>query len=482
MACSGASPRSPSGGLVTAPAAPTSLLRLARGGGAVRAYDGRSLAPLDWSSEVLPALSAVVGADVDQRRLVVVDGKRGLISLDLGTRRPRQMGGGVAAAALGPDGTVWTIDTALGLTAFGRRSTVRTAKALPGLPRTLYGTLSGRLLTLDRRGTTLRTVGGSQPASDLTVVSGALATTMYGEMLAVAADSGVILYEPERRSAPRFVPVDGRARAVAFSPSGHRIFVGTESEGLAEFDRFGDLDQRGQIDLPSPVEALRMDRDGRWLLVRPARRDSVWVVDLQARKTVAAIATDWASDLPAITAPGLVAVRWQQDVVLVNVGGPRPVETARVEGGAADLWLPLDWSPSRRRATVPSADSVPVVAAPNDGSALEARIDSALAEPTAATGTPEDSLAGGAEANTDRPSGKLYLQVSSSRNPAWVNSLAEQLQRQGLKATVLSPALPDEPYRVVLGPYPTREAAEEAGRLVGMPSFVISVAPPAALR
>jgi len=39
---------------------------------------------------------------------------------------------------------------------------------------------------------------------------------------------------------------------------------------------------------------------------------------------------------------------------------------------------------------------------------------------------------------------------------------------------VLPPTRSDEAHRVVLGPYATREQAEETGRKIGMPSFVVS--------
>jgi len=68
----------------------------------------------------------------------------------------------------------------------------------------------------------------------------------------------------------------------------------------------------------------------------------------------------------------------------------------------------------------------------------------------------------------------VYLQVSSSQNPAWADELSQKLKAAGLPAAVLQPARSDEAYRVVLGPYATREQAEETGRGIGMPSFVVT--------
>ena len=49
---------------------------------------------------------------------------------------------------------------------------------------------------------------------------------------------------------------------------------------------------------------------------------------------------------------------------------------------------------------------------------------------------------------------------------------AWQLEQQGLPSSVLDPRGPDEGYRVVLGPYPTREAAESTGKRLGRPFFI----------
>jgi cell division septation protein DedD len=81
-----------------------------------------------------------------------------------------------------------------------------------------------------------------------------------------------------------------------------------------------------------------------------------------------------------------------------------------------------------------------------------------------------DSIPATLEAN-------VWLQVSSSQNPDWAEDLAEQLRIDGHPAGVWRPDVPEESYRVVVGPYLTREAAEEAGRRLGRPFFIVQRGP-----
>ncbi len=127
------------------------------------------------------------------------------------------------------------------------------------------------------------------------------------------------------------------------------------------------------------------------------------------------------------------------DLIAYDLSKPDFPETGRVQGGAADLWLPLAWTPETGTASAdapPSADST--VVAP----------DSAAADT------------------------RVYLQVSSSQNRDWSAELARQLEQQGLPARVLDPRAGEEGFRVVLGPYPSREAAESTGRRLGRPFFI----------
>jgi hypothetical protein len=194
-----------------------------------------------------------------------------------------------------------------------------------------------------------------------------------------------------------------------------------------------------EIDLPGPAVGLQGDLFGQWVLVRPASGDSAWVVDVGRSGFVGTVDVEWDEDLPAVVSPSTLLTRRGKDVVAVNLAGDGFPVRGTIEGGAGDTWLPLAWHP-------PQEENVPANA---DSAALAAAADSARAA-------------------------AVYLQVSSSQNPEWAEELSQKLRTAGLPAAVLKPARSDEAYRVVLGPYATREQAEETGRGIGMPSFVVT--------
>jgi hypothetical protein len=203
-------------------------------------------------------------------------------------------------------------------------------------------------------------------------------------------------------------------------------------------DRFEGTPLR-EIELPGPAKGLRSDPYGSWVLVQPESADSVWVIDIGTGKYLGATEARWSDDLPAVAAPHTLLLRRGADIVALDLGDKGFTETGRVEGGASDFWLPIAWHPAQE-------DEVPVEA----DSATLAASDSAAARPT------------------------IYLQVSSSQNPTWASELSEKLRAAGLPAAVLTPRRSEEAYRVVLGPYATREQAEETGRKLGMPSFIVT--------
>ena len=90
--------------------------------------------------------------------------------------------------------------------------------------------------------------------------------------------------------------------------------------------------------------------------------------------------------------------------------------------------------------------------------------------PPAAPGT----AAANATASVPNPAGTIYLQVSSSQNSEWAQALAKQLKDGGFPAKVLDPKTSDESYRVVVGPYGTRDEADAVGKRLGRPYFIMT--------
>lgn len=426
----------------TNPAPRVTLMRFPRAGGAAELYRLPGLDRIDWTSrETLPPLARAVGADLDERLVYLADTARRVVALDLETGRVRSRDylANVRDAAVGPTGALYTVDQADSVTLVVRRNRFRLAGRLPGRPRELYGTGSDQLLAVvPGDGNRLAVLDRAAPPKVVRLPDGDPAATFWGDLVAVAADSAVVLYEPRAREPVRSLDVGGRAKTVVFSPSGHHLYVAGDGDDLVVVDRFNErvIDE---IDLPGPVGALRPDPFGHWLLVRPPETDSVWVVDLARRRYVGAWATRWGADLPAVAGVRTLLLRQGGDLVAYDLGR-QGAEAGRIRGGAADLWLALAWSPEPREAEEAPADTAEA-AADTTGSA------------------------------------RVYLQLSSSQNPTWADAFARQLRDADLPASVLPPREGEDGYRVVLGPYPSREEAEDVGRRLGRPFFIYQ--PPA---
>jgi hypothetical protein len=421
----------------TAPVA--SVLRLPRSGGFAHLYRIPGLSESSWkAAEKLPTLKRVVGGDLEQRLVFAVDAKNNLIGLDLDSRRVRIFLPQVRHAAIGPDGAVYAIDTGSAVTQFVRRTPLRFRTKLAAPPRALYGTINGSLVVIPAsdRGEAVA-LGPDQAQGQANLPAGDARATFLGDMVAIATDTGVVLYEPQAKRMLRTLDASN-AHAVAFSPSGHRLYVARGKNKIAVLDRFSG-DQIDTIDLPGDARELRTDFLGGWLLARPVLGDSVWIVDIGEGQLAGTVATRWSADLPAVAGLRTLLVRAGSNVRALDLSAKGFPVTGTIEGGADDEWLPLGWlPPSEQEAAVAAADS--------------AAVDSAAAA--------------GASA--------IYLQVSSSQNSSWAQELADKLKAAGLPASVLPSKKADEGYRVVLGPYATREQAEATGKGLGMPSFVIT--------
>lgn len=380
----------------------------------------------------LPPVDRVLGLDPESEFLFVATPKKELLALDLGSGRVDTVATGVAQAALGPDGTLYAVDTLRRVISLSRRTRFAWPQPLTALPRDLFGATDQHLVGVIPQDRLLVAAADQPPTVHPIAAGGDVTATRWGDLVAVASDSGVTFYDPLGRRNPSFVRVGDSPRALAFSPSGHRIYIARRDvPGLAVLDRY----ERRELDgvaLPGPVAALRLDPLGRWLLARPAVGDSAWIVDLPIKRHTGIVPTEWQSDLPAISPDGMLIYRRNNDVLAVRPDSL--TEIGKVVRGAADLWILTTWLPRGVPASIASAAQ-------------------------------SDTAGAGAE-------GPLYVQVSTSQNPEWSGHLADDLSRAGMAARVLPPQHADDGYRVVLGPFTTRAQAEATGRRLGRPFWI----------
>src|SRR5205807_1158326 len=267
----------------------------------------------------------------------------------------------------------------------------------------------------------LLTAAADQPPTSRPLPAGSdVAATRWGDVVAVATDSGVLVMDPLGRREATFIALSDHPRALVFSPSGHRIYVARRTEpGLAAIDRY-DQEEIDGVALPLPAEAIRLDPLGRWLLAKPTGGDSVWGVDLPVKRLLGSVPCTWRVDLPAISPDGSLLVPRGNDIVAYRPDSL--IETGRAKGGASDFWMLTAWRP-------------------------RGSYRGAFADADAGAAAPADQAAA---ADTAGPEGPMYVQVSTSQNEAWSSEMAQQLTRAGLGARVLQPKNPDDGYRVVL--------------------------------
>jgi cell division septation protein DedD len=446
-------------------------LRLPANGGTLRAYALPGLAPLPWpiAGRSSPA-RGVVGMDVAGRRLLFRDTVGAIAAFDLVAQHERTVAPRGTLAAMAAHGVLLAVDrrgAVVESQPWGSRSWpdtlgggVHEVFAAPG-PRLLLvrGNAAESLVAVSRDGG-IAFAAATPSASDRTA-------TRDGDAVAFATDSGVVVLEDREARVPWFVRLSGTPRAVAFSPSGHRLYVALRARGeLAVVDRFARA-EHGSIPLPGPAAALRGDPWGRVLFVRPAdtalARAETWVVGVAAGRLLGRLATEWDTDLPTVSPGGVVLAREGDAVVTREVHSLDSL--GAVPDGAADYWFVGAWAPSGAAAAIRQQARVADVASPTPRQS---------AAPAPAAAAPATALADAkATPPAAAPARRLWVQVSVSQSEPASRDLAASLVAARHPAQVVPPRGEGDGWRVVVGPFTTRDEAEAAGRSLGRPFFIV---------
>jgi cell division septation protein DedD len=475
------------------------VLRFPRSGGVARAFAYPRLDSVVWSaSSKAPALTRLLGFDDGAGSVLAEDAKGGIVRVDLRrgdvTRDPATKlsdfvsADGAAAYGVGADGSVTRL-TPAGSWTFKPPTPAHDVVPQP----------DGTLLVLANRGEGTM-VWLIRPPEDRIADSVLLPRvtksirTPAGDRVYFPVDSGLVGVRGRDLQIVPSLKLPGKPRAVVTSPSGDRIYVSADSSNeLLVVDRYsGNVSTR--IALPSAASALRMDPTGRYVLARAGETDTAFVISVSTDRMVGEAPTLWRADLPAVAPNGWLALLRGKDVVLVDAESLAPRKT--IAGGAADDWMFISWNGFRPRAasldqpvtfesndTVqrdttenPFAGATPSAGdtAAQDSAKSEAPLPAAHQVPP---GTPPVSARPAAPDSAQKQSG-FTVQFAALRDQGAAADALKDVHVSGATPRLVATTRDGVTiYRVVIGPFPTREDAERVARTSGKSYWVYEGAP-----
>lgn len=447
------------------------VLRVPRAGGEARVDAYPRTDSLVWQSgDRVPALERVLGFDDDGGTVAFVDakGRPGWVDLREGSISIASHDKLTAPVSI--DGSA--IYGIAGKGVVERFTPTGDWKLTPPHPATaLFPQSDGSLIILSAdgaRSTAWRVRPPETKLEDtalLPPVRRVLRTQLGDRVYALGQNELVGLRTRNMESIPP-IDLEHDVTALVATPSGDRVFLADSTNQLAVIDRYrGKLTDR--LALPGVASDLRMDPDGRYLLARPSRGDSAWVVALGTSQVIGVVTTAWRVDLPFVAGDGSIALADGKDVSIVD--GETLRERARARGGAADYWYPFVWNGFRKPADLGGAPA-PVVA-PTDSAAAAADSSPSPAPPpadTAASRTPGPP-----------PVAKGFtVSFAALLSESRARDLANQISVGGQHPRIATSVRDGTTiYSVVLGPFPTRDAADKAGRASGQSYWVYEGAP-----
>ncbi|MDB4908129.1 MAG: Sporulation protein [Gemmatimonadetes bacterium] len=292
-------------------------------------------------------------------------------------------------------------------------------------------------------------------------------TVTTGDRLYFVVDSGLVGIRSRTMEWITPLSLTATVTDAVATPSGDRIYVATQASAVVQvFDRYQNkVVQR--IELPGVTRDLRMDPVGRYLLARPERGDSAWIVAVGTDRVIGSVSTDWRSDLPLVSPDGSVLVAQGADVAAID--GETLTHRADIVGGAKDSWYAFTWNgfrPRDKRLDLPvQFDTNPPAVA------IDTSVHDSTASATDSTGSAKPAAR--APAATAPTRAGWTVSFAAVLDEAKARDLASQIRVGGVAPRVLQTNRDGATiWRVVLGPYPTRDEAEKVGKDSGRAYWV----------
>jgi hypothetical protein len=452
------------------------VLRVPRGGGLARVVAFPQVDSTIWTSTgALPALDHVLAFDDDEGSIAFVDihGRSGRLNLRVGTVSITSRERLLSPASVS------------GSTIFGVTLSGSVVRMTPVGDWTFVPPRPARLV-FPQRDTSILVLSGEGDATTLWRVRPPLQAvkdslhipavtrsvpTPLGDRVYFASKAGLFAVDTRTLKATGRIRAIRGVAAMAVTPSGDRVYVATDSSNTIQIvDRYRNQ-LAGQISLPRRVSGLRLDPLGKYLLARDSTRDSVWIVAVGTNRLIGTVRSAWRGDLPFVAPNGAIATAVGRDVWFIDPIALRPL--VHVPDGASDFWFGFWWTGLRPQAT---ALDQPV---PLD----TMRDTAALAPPPAAPLSPADTTSVHAARpkadSTPFTQNGFWIQFAAYLVQQRAQDLAAQIHVGRENASIVVGIVNGVPiYRVVLGPYPTREEADRIAAASGQASTYVHAGPP----
>jgi cell division septation protein DedD len=463
-------------------------LRIPRAGGIAHAYLFPHLDSSVWSAGGAPPPGRVLGFDPDAGLVALTDDKGQPRRIDLRLGEVRTATKSKLAGVASVNGS-----DIYGIVAPG--NVIRLTPSgdwtfkPPVAAQSVFPQVDGSVVIAGAVGTSTR-LWKLQPPDEEILDTATLADVsrgpraQAGDRIYFASKNGLAGVRTRDLSPLKAIRLRGDARAMVATPSGDRVYVAlAESPKIAVVDRYSES-VAATIDLPGAATDLRVDPMGRFVIAKPeAIRDSAWVIAIGTGRVTGSVATAWTSDLPAFGPLSTVATLRGNDIVFVDA--TTLAATATVRSGAKDFWYFFYWNGFRPRSagldqpvTFGSGDSVNASDSTNPKPADSLHPAPPMRDASPTMLPPPATYPGAAPPApappaAPRSSAGYLVSFAAVLNDKSAQQIAAGIQIEGARAHVVQTQSGGTTiFRVVLGPYATRDEADRIGRESGRQYWV----------